>query len=263
MCCFCCVLFCSVLCVHWACVISSHRGGCVCVCVHSCQGVTAGSFCPRHKEAVTTGVWPASRPPAHFTPPPLHRLHHPNGLACPATLFAGLSLFRSALHMGLVSHGNLLSPIRSSRQLGFPSILPALLSGPATSLSVPLQCLHAPASHNQSLSHARNHAKLMGTLSLARGWKQRFVTHLLSVDAVHTPIPFAHTKTDRHTCTPWQGVHSLPCQMLRFVSGLTSCLEHVGVENKGMVSSPYLCGSTLVRITLLNSLASGQGCWKN
>lgn len=115
----------------------------------------------------------------------------------------------------------------------------------------------------RSLSHARNHAKLMGTLSLARGWKQRFVTHLLSVDAVHTPIPFAHTKTDRHKCTPWQGVHSLPCQMLRFVSGLTSCLEHVGVENKGMVSSPYLCGSTLVRITLLNSLAPGQGCWKN
>lgn len=238
------------------------RRVCVCVCT-PVRGWQLALSAP-----VTKRLWRLEcdqplAPLPTLRPPPLHRLHHPNGLACPATLFAGLSLFRSALHMGLVSHGNLLSPIRSSRQLGFPSILPALLSGPATSLSVPLQCLHAPASHNQSLSHARNHAKLMGTLSLARGWKQRFVTHLLSVDAVHTPIPFAHTKTDRHTCTPWQGVHSLPCQMLRFVSGLTSCLEHVGVENKGMVSSPYLCGSTLVRITLLNSLASGQGCWKN
>lgn len=235
----------------------------MCVCALLSGGDSWLFLPPSQRGCDDWSVTSLSPPCPLYAPPPLHRLHHSNGLACPATLFAGLSLFRSALHMGLVSHGNLLSPIRSSRQLGFPSILPALLSGPATSLSVPLQCLHAPASHNQSLSHARNHAKLMGTLSLARGWKQRFVTHLLSVDAVHTPIPFAHTKTDRHTCTPWQGVHSLPCQMLRFVSGLTSCLEHVGVENKGMVSSPYLCGSTLVRITLLNSLASGQGCWKN
>ncbi|CAB1453687.1 unnamed protein product [Pleuronectes platessa] len=77
--------------------------------------------------------------------------------------------YRSTLHMGLVSHGNLLSPIRSSRQLGFPSILPSLLSGPATSPSIPLRWLHAPASHNQRLSPAHNHAKPMGTLSPACG----------------------------------------------------------------------------------------------
>ncbi|KAF6723702.1 Kinesin-like protein KIF16B [Oryzias melastigma] len=41
------------------------------------------------------------------------------------------SITRSSLHMGLVSHGNLLSPIRSSRQLGLPSVLPSVLSGSA------------------------------------------------------------------------------------------------------------------------------------
>lgn len=73
---------------------------------------------------------------------------HPSSLAWPAASVVAFSLFGSMLHMGLVSHGNLLGPIRSSRQLGFPSILPSILSGPAMSLSVPLQWLHAPASHN-------------------------------------------------------------------------------------------------------------------
>lgn len=180
------------LCVHWACVISTHGG--VCVCVRQ-----LALSAPCHKEAVTTGVWPASHPPARLTP--LHL--HPYSLACPATLLVALSLFRSALHMSLVSHGNLLSSIRSSCQLGFPSILPSLLSGPSTSLSVPLQWLHAPASHNQSLAHAHNHAKLMGTLSLVCGWKQRFVTCLLSAQhtrtsmLLHLHIP-RQTKTHRH-----------------------------------------------------------------
>lgn len=53
----------------------------------------------------------------------------------------------------------------------FPSILPSLLSGPATSHSVPLQWLHAPKSR-QADGH---------TLSLALGWKQ-----LLTADSMRT-----------------------------------------------------------------------------
>lgn len=100
-------------------------------CVCSCQGVTAGSLCPLSQRGCdcwsVTSLSPACLP--YIPPPPLFLY----SLACPATLLVALSLFRFALHMGLVSHGNLLSPIRSSRQLGFPSILPFLLSGPATS----------------------------------------------------------------------------------------------------------------------------------
>lgn len=102
----------------------------------------------------------------------------------------------------------------------------SLLSGPATSLSAPPQRLHAPASHNQSLSHGLNHAKLMGTLSPARGWKQRFVTRLLFRQTPRThvhAVTSTHTKTDRHTCARCDERSTVsPCQMLCFISGLTS-----------------------------------------
>lgn len=75
-----------------------------------------------HKRAAATGVWPASL--WLFQPPP------PTGLARPTPLLCS-PLIRSSLHMGLVSHGNLLSPIRCSRQLGLPSVLPSVLSGSA------------------------------------------------------------------------------------------------------------------------------------
>lgn len=160
---------------------------------------------PCHKEAVTAGVWPTSRPPAH--------LLHPCSLAWPATLLVAHSLFRSALHMGLVSHGNLLRPIRSSRQLGFPSIVPPLLSCRGTSNSFPLQWLQLP-------SCAQNHVKLMGTPCLALGWK-----HFLPADSVHTYLCYCictYWVKQMHTCKLWWGIHSLPCQMLCFVSGLTT-----------------------------------------
>lgn len=105
------------------------------------------------------------------------------------------------------------------------SLFPFLLSRPATFLSVPLQWLHAPASHNQSLTHAHNHAKLMGTVSPCVGWKQRFVTHLpLREHRVRTSMLLhPHTQTVRET-TLQRELHFLPCQMLRFVFGLSNCL---------------------------------------
>ena len=183
------------LCFFFFFVITTHGGVCVCVCV--CVPVRGWQLALSSPCHTQKRLWllECDRPLARlYTPPFLH----PCSLAGPATLLVAHSLFRSALHMGLVSHGNLLSPIRSSRQLGFPSILPSLFSGPATSHSVPLQRLHAPASHNQSLSHAHNHAKLMGTLSLALGWKQRFVTRLLGVDSMHARPRFcSYTYQDR------------------------------------------------------------------
>lgn len=93
-------------------------------CVCSCQGVTAGSLCPLSQRDCdcwsVTSLSPALCPPHTHPPfPPPLQPGLPRYFAC-GPLFLPLSLFRSALHMGLVSHGNLLSPIRSSPPAGLP-----------------------------------------------------------------------------------------------------------------------------------------------
>lgn len=192
---------------------------------------------PCHKEAVTAGVWPTSSPPAH--------LLHPCSLAWPATLLVARSVFRSALHMGLVSHGNQLRPIRSSRQLGFPSIVPPLLSCRATSNSFLLQWLQPPPC-------AQNHVKLMGTPCLALGWK-----HFLTADSMHTYL--CYCKSNR--CT--HAIHSLRCLMLCFVSGLTTGVGPMtGEKYSSVLLRSSLSGWIIGRTALLKPSKHFQALYR-
>ncbi|TNN74359.1 hypothetical protein EYF80_015442 [Liparis tanakae] len=111
------------------------------------------------------------------------------------------------LHMGLVSHGNLHWPIRSRRQLGLPSILPSLLSGPAMFLSAPLQRRPAPSPHNRSVSPGLHRAKLMGTLSLALGKVCAKFSDVFEIQPSNNSLgaratsSFSNTSTDKDEAT--------------------------------------------------------------
>ncbi|MEQ2169763.1 hypothetical protein GOODEAATRI_028573 [Goodea atripinnis] len=104
----------------WEPELSEHTVECLC----SCQGVTAGSPTPDTKRLrrLVCDQNLARLPNLPSTQP-----------ACPATLLVALSFFGTAPHMGLVSHGNLLRPIRGNCQLGFSSTLPPLHHGLASS----------------------------------------------------------------------------------------------------------------------------------
>lgn len=173
----------------------------------SCQGVTAGSLCPLSQRGCdcwsVTSLSPACLP---YTTPPPSPPHSCTPTAWPALLLClwpSLSLDPHCIWVWSAMETCSAQLEAAASWASPPSFHPSSLVLPHPP-SVPLQWLHAPASHNHSLSHAHNHAKLMGTLSLACGWKRRFVTRLHSVDAMHAhPCHCVETYQDRqtHTCT--------------------------------------------------------------
>lgn len=159
-------------------------------------------------------------PVLHPPPPPPAR----GSLACPATLLVA----RSSLDPHCIRVWSAMETCSAQLEAAaswasLPFFHPSSLALPRPSLflSSGLTLQHH---HNQSLSHAHNHAKLMGTLSLARGWKRRFEAHHATDGVRAHPSHPIYTYQGRQmpTCTLWQGVRSLPSQMLCFVSGPTS-----------------------------------------
>lgn len=99
------------------CFLSGHTEEFVCLCC--CQGVTAGVFCP----SVTERLWlPECDQPLVC----LLCSSTPAASLAPATVLVARSF--NPRYIWVWSAGNLLCPIRSSCQLGFPFILAHLLS---------------------------------------------------------------------------------------------------------------------------------------